>query len=309
MFDSGCGRRILAAQADVDAIDRGSLSKRNAARLRWSVAGSTQCPKVDSGEIAPFRPRMFEFADTRSGAEAVRCCHGHVLPRADRRRRRWCNFFPCLACAATPPVYSPASMSSHASVPKVSGRETMHKKGMEGVDLARKVLESTTWIELPFDASDNERICTLDLLDGTDKSFDAMGYILREPKAPLYVEAKNFDSSGGTQNTEYQKFLANAYSITAKDLQSGTDGKREFMWFTKHPFNLNKWTQLISVGEISGALGLHSNVLGGAQPDPDIMKLVSDRLWLIVVHHKQSELTLTFDELGRVEALLNRKRR
>jgi hypothetical protein len=191
----------------------------------------------------------------------------------------------------------------------VPGRETMHEKGRQGVDLARKILESTTWVELPFDASDNERVCTLDLLDGTDKSFDAMGFILRESKAPLYVEAKNFDSYGGTQNTEYQEFLANTYSITANDLATGTDGKREFMWFTKHPFNLKKWVDLISIGEIASALQLHPEVLNGAAPDPDIMKIVSDRLWLIVVHHKQSELTLSHTELSQVEAILNRKGR
>lgn len=185
----------------------------------------------------------------------------------------------------------------------------MHKKGEEGVDLARKILESTTWIELPFNSADNERVCTLELLDGTDKCFDAMGCIFRTPKTPLYVEAKNYDSSGGTQNTEYQEFLANAYSITANDLKSGTDGKREFMWFTTHPFSLRKWSDLISVNEINAALEAHPEVLNGSSADFNIMNTVSNRLWLILVHHKQTELTLSPDELGRIEGMLNRKGR
>jgi hypothetical protein len=189
------------------------------------------------------------------------------------------------------------------------GREAMHKKGEKGVDLARKILESTTWIELPFDSAENERVCTLDLLNGSDKCYDAMGYILRKPKTPLYVEAKNYDSSGGKQNGEYKEFLANAYSITAKDLGSGTDGNREFMWFTKHPFSLEKWRDLTSMTEISAALQLHPDVLNGSEPNAEIMKTVSDRLWLIVVHHKQTELTLSADELGRIEGMLNRKGR
>lgn len=188
-------------------------------------------------------------------------------------------------------------------------REAMHKKGEQGVDLARKILESTTWIELPFNASDNEAVCTLPLMDGTVKCFDAMGFIFREPKTPLYVEAKNYDSSGGDQNTGYIEFLANAYSITAKDLNSGTDGKREFMWFTKHPFSLKRWAHLISVTAIGEALQAHPNVLNGSEPNAEIMKTVSDRLWLILVHHKQTELTLSADELGRIEGMLNRKGR
>ncbi|OBI90967.1 hypothetical protein A9X00_18245 [Mycobacterium sp. 1245805.9] len=185
----------------------------------------------------------------------------------------------------------------------------MHEKGRQGVDLARKILESTTWIELPFDSAENEAVCTLHLLDGTDKCFDAMGFILRDTKTPLYVEAKNYDSSGGSQAAAYNEFLANAYSITAKDLESGVDGKREFMWFTKHPFSLKKWPELISMDAISAALQAHSSVLKGKIISADTLKLVSERLWLIVVHHKQTELTLTPDELGRIEGMLNRKRR
>ncbi|MCB8914009.1 hypothetical protein KUG88_28320 [Rhodococcus rhodochrous] len=191
----------------------------------------------------------------------------------------------------------------------MSGRERMHKKGAEGVDLARLILESTTWIELPFDAADNETVCTLERLDGEDKAYDAMGFILREPKVPLYVESKNYDVTGN-QGADFSEFLANAYSITARDLiRKKVDGRREFMWFTTHPFSLNRWSDLVSPGEIKRALANHPEVLDGEGINLDVLSIVSDRLWLINVHHKQSELTLSAEELNRIEALLNRKRR
>lgn len=185
----------------------------------------------------------------------------------------------------------------------------MHKKGQDGVDLARLVLESTTWIELPFTADDNETVCTLERLDGADKAYDAMGYILREQKAPLYVESKNYTTTGA-QGTAYSEFLANAYSITARDvLVKKVDGNREFMWFTTHPFSLKKWNDLVSPAEVREALRVHSDALNGDCIDDDVLLTVSRRLWLINVHHKQAELTLSAEELSKIEGLLNRKRR
>ncbi|WP_433579700.1 hypothetical protein [Nocardia brasiliensis] len=192
----------------------------------------------------------------------------------------------------------------------MGGRERMHKKGAEGVDLARRILESTTWIELPFDVADNEPVCTLTLLDGSEKAFDATGFIFRETKDLLYVEAKNYDSSGGKQAADFIEFLANAYSVTARDINlNGVDARREFMWFTTHPFSLNKWPDLVSAGSIAEALKTHPEVLAGKEIDHSVLSVVEDRLWLIVAHRKQTDLTLTAEELCKIEALLNRKRR
>lgn len=186
----------------------------------------------------------------------------------------------------------------------------MHKKGAEGIDLARKLLESTTWIELPFDSADNEPVCTLTRLDGKDKAFDASGFIFREKKDLLYVEAKNYDSTGGKQPAEFVEFLANSYSITARDIRvSGVDARREFMWFTTHPFSQNKWPELTNASSIIDALSQHPEALAGNAVDHDVLSLVEDRLWLIVAHRKQTDLALSADELCRIEALLNRKRR
>lgn len=185
----------------------------------------------------------------------------------------------------------------------------MHTKGIEGVELARQILESTTWIELPFNASDNEQLCTLERLDGQDKAFDAMGFLLRETKPPLYVESKNYDTVGN-QAADYTQFLANVYSITARDIQhKRSDGFREFMWFTTHPFSQKKWSSLVSASEIRSAIGDHPEVLAGSPIDDDILAKVADRVWLLNVSRKQSELALSASELNAIEGILNRKAR
>lgn len=185
----------------------------------------------------------------------------------------------------------------------------MHAKGMEGVDLARQILESTTWIELSFTAADNEPVCTLERLDGIDKAFDAMGAIFREKKTLLYVECKNYDVVGN-QAADYTEFLANAYSITARDIQiKGLDARREFMWFTTHPFSQTKWSRLAAASEIRAALEVHPEVLDGGSVDDDILATVADRIWLLIVNHKQAELTLSSIELNSIEGILNRKGR
>lgn len=178
---------------------------------------------------------------------------------------------------------------------------------MDGVDLAKRFLESTTWIELPFDVYDNAAICTLERLDGKVKRFDLFGSIFTEPSTPLYVEVKDYDSNGGTQGQEYWEFLANAYSITARDRKKNEDGRREFMWITRHPFNQTHWSSLTDPSRIEQALAKHPECLAGESIDSDLLAQVAQRLWLVVLHKRQEKLMLSPRELNIIESQLNRK--
>jgi hypothetical protein len=197
----------------------------------------------------------------------------------------------------------------------MSAAESVQKDGMDGVDLAKRWLESTTWIELPFNVYDNAPVCTLRLLNGTVKRFDLFGYIHNKPATPLFVEVKDYDTAGGKQGAEYWEFLANAYSITAQDLVDGLDARREFMWITRHPFSQTDWAELTSADRIKQALEKHPEVLRKSQDsdaeshavDVDLLATVSSRLWLLVLHKRQESLMLTPQELSIVEAQLNRK--
>lgn len=189
----------------------------------------------------------------------------------------------------------------------MSVAEAVQKDGMEGVDLAQRWLESTTWIELPFNVYDNAAVCTLTKLNGRVKRYDLFGSIFTKPPRPLYVEVKNYDSYGGKQAGEYIEFLANAYSITAKDIQSGQDGRREFMWVTTHPFSLKEWSGLTSPSAIKEALEKYPEVLLDGAADVNLLDVVSDRVWLLVLSRRQEQLMLTREELSLIEAQINRK--
>jgi hypothetical protein len=184
--------------------------------------------------------------------------------------------------------------------------EGIQRDGEIGLDFTKRWLESTTWIELPFDVYANETVCTMERLDGKVKRYDAFGTIHTAPPTPLLVENKAYNSAGGKQAKDYWEFLANAYSITAKKLQAGRDSRFEFMWVTTHPFEQTDWNELTSPARVLEALEKDPEACGSA-PDTNLVSMVAERLWLLVLHDKQSNLMLSPSELSDVEAKLNRK--
>jgi hypothetical protein len=190
----------------------------------------------------------------------------------------------------------------------MSVAESVQQKGIDGADLAKRWLESTTWIELPFDAYHNGPICTLTRLDGEKKTYDLFGAIYTTPKTPLYIESKGFDSVGGKQAKEFWEFLANAYSITAKDIKDGEDARREFWWITRVPFSVTDWPTLTTAERIKTALeNHHPEALGDVEIDADVLAVVAARVEVFVVNRRQEDFMLTPEELALVESKLNRK--
>lgn len=193
------------------------------------------------------------------------------------------------------------------------GKETAHKTGEDGVDLTQRFLESTTWIELPLNVYDNAPACSLQRLDGTYQAWDLVGVIHPSKTAkqrPLYVENKALNTESGSQPAWYWEFLADAYSHTALNLKNKLDTRAEFMYVTKHPFEQTSWAELTSAGRIKKAVTeKYPGVLGSEEFDHDIASVVSERLWLIVLHDRQAELMLTASELAQIESQLNRRAR
>lgn len=190
----------------------------------------------------------------------------------------------------------------------MSVAESVQQKGIDGADLAKRWLESTTWIELPFDAYHNGPICTLTRLDGKRKTYDLFGTIHTTPNTPLYVESKGYDSVGGKQAKEFWEFLANAYSITAKDIKDGEDARREFWWITRMPFSSTDWPTLTTAERIKTALQeYHPEAIGGEKIDADVLATVAARVEVFVVNRRQEDFMLTPEELALVESKLNRK--
>jgi len=190
--------------------------------------------------------------------------------------------------------------------------EAAHEEGRKGVFRTKRWLESTTHIELNFDAYDWSTECTLTCLGANYKggpnlqTFDLKGLIYQS-KSMLFVENKTY-TTVGSQAQDYQDFLAIAYSATAFEIARLGDPRWEFMWVTTFPFAQNQWTKLTKRSQIKKALEADTTgLLGGNEINEDILDLMANRIWLLVLHKRQHDLTLTPKELSMIESKLNRK--
>jgi hypothetical protein len=184
--------------------------------------------------------------------------------------------------------------------------EQTQEQGRKGVALVQRWLESTTFLELNWNVYDNPEMCEVEHLGGA-KYFDLAGSFLGADRREVFVENKNYSSDGG-QYGHFQEFLAIAYSATAKIQAAGrSDRKREFMWVTTHPFSLGRWANLASEAEVKLALAAKPEFLNGAEIDESVVRLIATRIWVLVMHEKQIDISLTQEEVWDVLALLKRK--
>lgn len=186
--------------------------------------------------------------------------------------------------------------------------EEAQELGRKGVLDIKRWLESTTYINVDWIIYDNQPACTVENLSDKPKRFDLMCRFLGKKKRPLIVECKAYKTVGG-QAAGFDDFLATAYSSIARKLDATGDDRAEFMWVTYHPFSQTKWNSLLSKKNIRAALALPRNValLGGKAIDEDVVDLLAERLWVLVMHRKQKKLTLSQTELSRVFAELERR--
>ncbi len=182
----------------------------------------------------------------------------------------------------------------------MSTAEQNHELGREGVFRVKAWLEATTHLTMPWNVYDHTAVCTRTRLDGGVKRYDLSGQFIGDHQRPAVVEAKAY-STVGNQPAEYIEFLANAYSTTANEIATVGDTKTEFIWVTTHPFSQSRWPQLTSRAELATAMQTHSGWLGdGHDVDQDLLVLVASRLWLLVRHERQTEISLTRAELFRI---------
>jgi len=184
------------------------------------------------------------------------------------------------------------------------GKETSQRLGIEGVHEVKEWLEATTRFAFTYTVYDSEPMCTVICQNGEAKALDLEGHTMSNPKRPVSVECKKYSSPGG-QAAEFRKFLAIAYSSTAKAIsEKGGDWQRDFMWVTYHPFAQKKWSDLLSVSFMKECLEEHKTLLDGQTIDDDLLAKVAARTWVMVVEQRQVGIRLSKDELVVVNAAL-----
>lgn len=186
--------------------------------------------------------------------------------------------------------------------------EEVQELGRQGVASVKLWLEATTFIELIWNVYENPAMCTMACLGADNrKKFDLVGNFIGGRRDPVAVECKQY-SSPGKQHKYFKEFLAVAYSSTVRETADrGSDPKREYIWVTTHPFQVEKWTLLTSENKLREALAEHPDMLAGNRIDDEVLRKVSKRIWILVRHEKQEEITLPNDELMLVLAALKRK--
>lgn len=124
----------------------------------------------------------------------------------------------------------------------------------------KRLLEGFMRFTLPYDAYQHKERVTLELLTGTVETYDLTGDHLDEdgePQTRIFVESKNVDDAAG-QSAEFKRFLAQAYSATAKRKQDlNGDPKCEFMWATSCPWKGTGFRQAASKENLRQAVEDH----------------------------------------------------
>lgn len=186
--------------------------------------------------------------------------------------------------------------------------EESQEAGRDGVFLTKKWLEATTFIEMPLNAYEHPARCDVELLGGEVKKFDLVGSYLTGDKAPIVVESKAY-TTAGAQTAAYKQFLVDAYSATKRRLNSKLkDDRTEFMWVTTHPFGrTDNWRNLETEDYLRTVLGENLGFLDGEDIDEQTVRLVAQRVWLLVRNPKQDQITMDSNEVNQVCTLLKRR--
>ncbi|MGW3858334.1 hypothetical protein [Micromonospora arida] len=183
------------------------------------------------------------------------------------------------------------------------GGEVQHEKGRKGVYFSKKWLEYTTRCNVPWVVYEAPtRVGLLDLA-GKHDSYDLAGHFIEPPCKPFFVEVKT-DSTVGKQPAKYLEYLAHSYSATKRAIDEKLDRENEFMWVTWHPFSQSDWRDLCAPATIVRALTEYPAKLAGQEIDHDVVKLVSKRLWLIVISDRHEELLMSPQHYAGVQAII-----
>jgi hypothetical protein len=185
--------------------------------------------------------------------------------------------------------------------------EEVQELGREGVAAIKQWLEATTFIELNWNVYEDPAMCVMVCADGSRKKFDLVGAFIGNRRDPVVVECKWYTTTA-SQHKHFKQFLAIAYSSTVREtIDRGADPKREYIWVTKHPFQITEWTTLATESKILQSLEDNVELLAGEPINEDIVRKIAERVWVLVMNQKQEEISLPNDELMLVLTTLKRK--
>jgi hypothetical protein len=187
----------------------------------------------------------------------------------------------------------------------MGGSEVEHEKAREGVLFARRWLNYTTRVDAPWTVYDNPPFTTLSRPDGTRHRFDLAGYFIDPPGRDFYAEVKKYAKQQDLTD-QYNRFLANCYSVTTHLLDSGPDRNTQFLWISWAPHSANRWDELTTANEILQACSKKPDLLGGATVKDEFVDLLATRLWLLILSDRHDDLMMKSEYFAHVIAQVKR---
>ncbi len=187
--------------------------------------------------------------------------------------------------------------------------EHAHATGADGARRAKKWLEATTRVDVPWvnpNKAAREKLTFSWPGSDTSFSFD-LGGILRHgdyDSESFFAEVKKY-SDASDLPTHYSEFVAKCY-VAYVDRQMYCD---HFMWISWSPHSATTWSKLTTPEFVTEHVGKHRDRVFGpdaesTEVDPDIAKAVADRLWLFVLSDRQETLVIADKYLHQVNAMI-----
>ncbi|WP_406084991.1 hypothetical protein [Streptomyces virginiae] len=189
--------------------------------------------------------------------------------------------------------------------------EELHEVGADGARRAKEWLEATTRVKASWTNLDPKwsRRMTFKWPAGKQTQFSLdLGGLLCGGDLDndiFMAECKKY-TSPGDQGTHYLSYLAKCYVI----LSEQPTAVEHFMWITWCPFNVSDWNKLLTEEWVRRAVEKHGADIFGDEFDPrdvdshidaDIVRLVSERLWMIVLSEKQESLVITREHRALIQ--------
>lgn len=179
--------------------------------------------------------------------------------------------------------------------------ETAHATGADGARRAKRWLERTTRVRVPYVNPDEVAtpILTFEWHEDSGRtkpfSFDMSGYLVEGDfhSENFFAESKKYKAPSD-QGTEYRHFLAKCYVA----LRSRPQYCHHFFWITWAPFLSTSWEVLATADFVKESVLKHPKDVFGvdnalAVIDDEVCKDIAERLWIIVLSEKQEDLTIS----------------
>jgi hypothetical protein len=187
--------------------------------------------------------------------------------------------------------------------------EEAHEKGREGVTEVKRWLEATMRFDVRYTIYDQVARVSLPLLNGSVKRYDMVAQHFNDDRertasgVDVFVEVKNVGalSTALKQDKQFIEFVATAYSALEAGFDAlGRDPGYEFMFATKHPWDVNNYLKFVTPQFVTKCCADHGELVPGDRVDETRAAQLAEKLWIWIIPKRQNDMTMGRAHLGFV---------